>query len=761
MKVRRKSYLRYKASKNAEKNVKDKVKTAREARGKASVAAAKNERSQKIERGRKAEMRQQKLRTEEITKKQDKIKAEKASKKSKKDALEEAGTKQRVKREKASKAAHERYLKKRKLLDDIKKEKIMKQLAQRDKLEAAKAKKKEMSVKGKEKVKKRKYEPMHKAAARNKILSKKAKERDTKHKERSKKKNTLRKQKAYKKFQSKCNPANHRQRRAIVAGHKAKVQPRKKEYKPLPSKIVLQRAAAAITETARRITRARQLQAKVLKGIKATKAAASALAAKMPRLTSITTGDISLEYFLDPQGARKDIRVPPMKICFTEVGCATLKRAPSAADLSRTIRRVAKRQMVRWLKRHLKMETTSFKLASSAMPYQMAVASCVATYEQAMVDTAPADALWKAKRATPVGLATQTLNVQFPVDSDAHALRKFARQPRERVPTGEVAKHLEKRKRLGIAKVTKEVTRPMGRKKVRHEFRTVIAGPEIYKEKQQKAKAKPRKKAATVQDAVLVPDSTTFKTAKASKIMGCGKQGTMPAGAPPTVNHKAVLRVSKANPAILKNVIALKAYAVAAHKSIVFRHKSKISAVASLVHRFGAPAPAKGRKAFNVLTEYLGMEAQYTKFYCSGLAKYLVRKFARSMRRRGGVLTWSKSDGGKAVVTLNLDALGLANAARMKAWSVTQAAFNQMPSQLVASGKPHTMVGTATSTKVGTAVSTKATSFAADGCHCIKASKHFGACKKHFSYDKTPWCIVNTECKRAKKSRVGSWASCA
>jgi hypothetical protein len=223
----------------------------------------------------------------------------------------------------------------------------------------------------------------------------------------------------------------------------------------------------------------------------------------------------------------------------------------------------------------------------------------------------------------------------------------------------------------------------------------------------------------------------------------CAGKGQAPTGKPKVLKPSQVARALKMDKAIARNILRFKAYAIAAHDALrdkLLDSHSRMSAIGAFVYQFGSSSLSRK----NVAGEYLGMEAQFLAFYCIGIGKYLMEQLARSMRLKGGLVIWGKK-AGKNVIMLNFKRLGLTSSASFTSnWAVSQLDYTV---QLTKDNK---------AAKQATTVQ----SFSAGGCKCLGVGK-FSTCKKWFAYDKNRWCVVNRECKGAKKNpRLGFWRYC-
>lgn len=227
-------------------------------------------------------------------------------------------------------------------------------------------------------------------------------------------------------------------------------------------------------------------------------------------------------------------------------------------------------------------------------------------------------------------------------------------------------------------------------------------------------------------------------------VKDCVGKGQAPKTNPKPVRKSQVARALKVDKALGKNILALKAYSLAAHDFLADKlldQQSKLSALGAFIYQFGSSAMVKS----NTAGEYLALEAQFREFYCIGIGKYLMKQLNDAMRKKSGVLMFGKAKG-KNVVMLNFKRIGLASGANfIKQWAVSSLQFNKYSTQTLADSKSLS----------------NSEKFRKDGCKCMDVGK-WSTCKKWFAYDKAAWCIVNDGCKGAfKNPRLGFWKYCA
>jgi hypothetical protein len=191
-----------------------------------------------------------------------------------------------------------------------------------------------------------------------------------------------------------------------------------------------------------------------------------------------------------------------------------------------------------------------------------------------------------------------------------------------------------------------------------------------------------------------------------------------------------------------RNVMALKAYCVAAHSKLrrTKRGNKMISSLGTFLYRFGA------KRRGNAIGEYGALLKTYRRFYKYGLGRYLLNALSRSMRHKG-VLTRR----GKLWV-LKHNTLGLRHHVKdFDKWGVSNRVFQ------------HALKGVMKREKGVVRAAKAGKKFRKSHCTCQTTHrfKKYGTCKKWFKYDKAPWCQVHSGCKGATKMKSGfKWKPC-
>merc|ERR1711988_645121 len=195
-----------------------------------------------------------------------------------------------------------------------------------------------------------------------------------------------------------------------------------------------------------------------------------------------------------------------------------------------------------------------------------------------------------------------------------------------------------------------------------------------------------------------------------------------------------------------RNVLNLKAYCVASHGKLVVARKgnSQLSSLGTFLYRFGVK-----KKTRNAFGEYTALMKTYSRFYTRGLGLYMLRMMKSAMRRNGGVLVWSSR---KTMILLNHSRLGLRGQPKaFRKWGVRKNQFTGAVKQVRRLNSP-----------LWKAVKNRA-GFKKSLCKCQGTSKwpKYKTCRKHFKYDKQPWCQVAKMCPGASHSRQGfKWRYC-
>lgn len=195
-----------------------------------------------------------------------------------------------------------------------------------------------------------------------------------------------------------------------------------------------------------------------------------------------------------------------------------------------------------------------------------------------------------------------------------------------------------------------------------------------------------------------------------------------------------------------RNVLNLKAYCVASHGKLVVARKgnSQLSSLGTFLYRFGVK-----KKTPNAFGEYTALMKTYTRFYTRGLGLYMLRMMKSAMRRNGGVLVWSSR---KTMILLNHSRLGLRGQPKaFRKWGVRKNQFTGAVKQV---RRLNAALWKAVKSRAG---------FKKSLCKCMGTSKwpKYKTCRKHFKYDKQPWCQVHKMCPGASHSRQGfKWRYC-
>jgi len=206
----------------------------------------------------------------------------------------------------------------------------------------------------------------------------------------------------------------------------------------------------------------------------------------------------------------------------------------------------------------------------------------------------------------------------------------------------------------------------------------------------------------------------------------------------------------KVQPRLMRNVLFLKAMALAVHDKMrtAKQGNKPLSAIGTFMWRFGVR-----KSTSNAYGEYRALAAHYTKFYKAGIGSYIMRHLKKSMRLGNGLVKHFRG-----YVYFSHSALGLRTMPDIfDKWSARETVYDRL---------------LRTTAKLNSYILSFAKGrrkFTKDKCMCTTSHlpqsnqfKRFGVCKTHFAYDKQPWCIVNWGCKKAElnKGMGFKWRTC-